>query len=83
MYTQQAGFSNGAFKVYWFYNQTTDTIHFKVEVMTTGWVGFGITVNNVSSGIMNGFDIVTGGVAADGNGSITVIIATQVLKRNY
>ena len=48
--------------LYWNYSIAAGTIHFAVNVSTTGWVGFGVSPN----GQMPGSDVVIGWVAADG-----------------
>ena len=48
--------------LYWNYSITAGTIHFAVNVSTTGWVGFGVSPNRQ----MPGSDVVIGWVAADG-----------------
>ena len=52
------------------YNLNTDTIHFKVQVTTTGWIGFGFTAKNTTD--MEDIDIVIGGVMADGSSFLEV-----------
>ena len=48
--------------LYWNYSVAAGTIHFAVNVSTTGWVGFGVSPN----GQMPGSDVVIGWIAADG-----------------
>ena len=55
--------------LYWNYSITAGTIHFAVNVSTTGWVGFGVSPN----GQMPGSDVVIGWVAADGKSYFHVI----------
>ena len=49
--------------LYWNYSIAAGTIHFAVNVSTTGWVGFGVSPN----GQMPGSDVVIGWVADDGS----------------
>ena len=51
-----------SYEFYWNYSIATGTIHFAVNVSTTGWVGFGVSPN----GQMPGSDVVIGWIAADG-----------------
>ena len=48
------------YELYWNYSVAAGTIHFAVNVSTTGWVGFGVSPN----GQMPGSDVVIGWVAA-------------------
>ena len=48
--------------LYWNYSIAARTIHFAVNVSTTGWVGFGVSPD----GQMPGSDVIIGWVAADG-----------------
>ena len=50
------------YSLYWNYSTAAGTIHFAVNVSTTGWVGFGVSPN----GQMPGSDVVIGWVADDG-----------------
>ena len=52
--------------LYWNYSIGAGTIHFAVNVSTTGWVGFGVSPN----GQMPGSDVVIGWVAADGQRTV-------------
>ncbi|KAJ8009680.1 hypothetical protein DPEC_G00094020 [Dallia pectoralis] len=45
----------------WGFSEVQDTITFQLTVKTTGWVGFGFSLN----GEMNGADIVIGGVGSN------------------
>ena len=51
------------YELYWNYSIAAETIHFAVNVSTTGWVGFGLSPN----GQMPGSDVVIGWIAADGS----------------
>ena len=55
--------------LYWNYSIAAGTIHFAVNVSTTGWVGFGVSPN----GQMPGSDVVIGWVAANGKAYFHVI----------
>ena len=54
---------NSAYKLYWSFNREEKTIRFAVRVVTTGWVGFGLS----PSGQMPNSDVVIGWV--DNNGA--------------
>ena len=60
---------NGNYNVSWTFNSSTDTLHFMVEVRTTGWVGFGVATQAPTN--MMGYDVGVGGVFS-GSGYITV-----------
>ena len=50
-----------------------DTLHFMVEVMATGWIGFGFsTVQPPTSPSMTGYDVAIAMVDAAGTGNLTV-----------
>ena len=57
--------------LYWNYSIPAGTIHFAVNVSTTGWVGFGVSPN----GQMPGSDVVIGWVAASGKTYFHVTVA--------
>jgi len=56
------------FKLYWSVKDTDKSMHFAVEVNTTGWVGFGISAG--LSGSMKGADMVVGWVDSQGKGHL-------------
>ena len=56
------------YKLYWSVDRADKSISFAVEVLTTGWVGFGISSGN---GKMKGSDLVIGWVK-DCKGYLTV-----------
>ena len=58
------------FKLYWSVKDTDKSMHFAVEVNTTGWVGFGISAG--LSGSMKGADMVVGWVDSQGKGHLQV-----------
>ena len=58
------------YKLYWSVKDVDNSIHFAVEVNTTGWVGFGISAG--LSGSMKGADIVIGWVDSQGKGHLQV-----------
>ena len=58
------------YELYWNYSVAAGTIHFAVNVSTTGWVGFGVSPN----GQMPGSDVVIGWVAAGGKSYFHVSI---------
>ena len=60
--------------LYWNYSIADGTIHFAVNISTTGWVGFGVSPN----GQMPGSDVVMGWVAADGTTYFHVSIAIHL-----
>ena len=50
-----------------------DTLHFMVEVMATGWIGFGFsTIQPPTTPSMTGYDVAVAMVDAAGMGNITV-----------
>ena len=53
-------FNNGNYNVSWIYNSETDRLHFMIDVMATGWVGFGVA-RRAPTG-MQGYDVAVGGV---------------------
>ncbi|XP_078343057.1 uncharacterized protein LOC144628816 [Oculina patagonica] len=59
-------FNNGNYNVSWMYDNNTDRLHFVTEVMTTGWVGFGVATRAPNA--MIGYDVAVGGVLSDGTG---------------
>ena len=58
------------YKLYWSVKDADKSIHFAVEVNTTGWVGFGISAG--LSGNMKGADIAMGWVDSSGRGHLKV-----------
>ncbi len=52
------------------FNSSMDTLHFLVEVKTTGWIGFGIA-NQAPNNMMN-YDVAVGGVFLNGTGYLKV-----------
>lgn len=53
-------FHNGNYNMSWMFNSSMDTLHFLVEVRTTGWIGFGIA-SQAPNRMMN-YDVAVGGV---------------------
>ena len=53
---------DGNYNVSWMFNSSMDTLHFMVEVRTTGWIGFGIAT--VAPNAMQNYDVAVGGVSA-------------------
>ena len=51
----------GLYELYWTFDNEKETISFAVLVETTGWVGFGLSYDN----LMANSDIVIGWVAGD------------------
>ncbi len=64
--------NNGKYNVSWMYNSSTDRIHFVTEVMTTGWVGFGVATRAPTG--MVGYDVAVGGVFSNGTGYLAVML---------
>ena len=65
--------NNGNYNVSWMHNTTMDTLHFMVEVMATGWIGFGFsTAMPPTTPNMMGYDVAVAMVNAAGVGTITV-----------
>ena len=60
---------NGNYNASWTFNSSTDTLHFMLEVRTTGWVGFGVATQAPTN--MMGYDVAVGGVF-NGSGYIRV-----------
>ena len=56
---QMESLNNGAYKVMWKYDMLMDTFMFNVTVNATGWVAFGVSK---TFGMMNGYDVIIGGV---------------------
>ena len=52
--------NDGNYNVSWMYNSETDRLHFMIDVMATGWVGFGVA-RRAPTG-MQGYDVAVGGV---------------------
>ena len=52
--------NDGNYNVSWMYNSETDRLHFMIDVMATGWVGFGVA-RSAPTG-MQGYDVAVGGV---------------------
>ena len=52
---------DGNYNVSWMFNSSMDTLHFMVEVRTTGWIGFGIAT--VAPNAMQNYDVAVGGVS--------------------
>ena len=63
--------NNGNYNASWMFNSYTDTLHFMVEVRTTGWIGFGVA--NRAPTNMVGYDVGVGGVY-NGSGYLRVNI---------
>ena len=63
-------FHNGNYNMSWMFNSSTDTLHFLVEVRSTGWIGFGIA--NQAPNNMSGYDVAVGGVLSNGAGYLKV-----------
>ena len=61
---------NEMYKLYWSVKDGDKSIHFAVEVKTTGWVGFGISVG--LTGKMMDADIVIGFVDSKGQARLDV-----------
>ncbi len=68
-------FNNGNYNVSWMYDNSTDRIHFVTEVMTTGWVGFGVATRAPNN--MFGYDVAVGGVL-NGTGYLAVMFFYSV-----
>ncbi|XP_078365416.1 uncharacterized protein LOC144649726 isoform X1 [Oculina patagonica] len=58
-------YDNGNYNVSWTFNETSDRLYFKVEVNTTGWVGFGLA--NEAPTNMTDYDVAVGGVYDNGS----------------
>ena len=55
--------SNGMYELFWNFDLDAQTIAFAVRVMTSGWVGFGVSPN----GQMPGSDLIVGWVDDEGS----------------
>lgn len=64
-------FDDGNFNVSWMHNQTTDLLHFALDVNTTGWVGFGFTFTPPPQNMVN-YDVVVGGRTSAGRNYFNV-----------
>jgi len=65
--------NNGKYNVSWMHNTSMDTLHFMVEVMATGWIGFGFsTVQPPTTPSMMGYDVAVAMVDAGGMDTLTV-----------
>ncbi|CAH3193533.1 unnamed protein product [Porites evermanni] len=53
--------NNGNYNVSWVYNNSMDTLHFMVEVKTTGWIGFGVATQ--APNMMMNYDVAVGGAS--------------------
>ena len=53
--------NDGNYNVSWVYNNSMDTLHFMVEVKTTGWIGFGVATQAPNT--MMHYDVAVGGVS--------------------
>lgn len=62
-------FDNGSYNMSWMFNSSMDTLHFLVEVRTTGWIGFGVATQAPNN--MTGYDVAVGGVL-NGTGYLKV-----------
>ena len=67
-FVNSVSFNNGNYNVSWMFNSSTDTLHFMVQVRTTGWIGFGVAQTPFN---MLGYDVVVGGVS-NGSGYLKV-----------
>lgn len=61
---QMVSFDEGNFNVSWTFNQSSDKFEFLVDVRSTGWVGFGFSLNP-PPGMIN-YDVAVGGVFSNG-----------------
>ena len=68
--------NNGNYNASWMYNSSMDTLHFMVEVRTTGWIGFGVATQAPNN--MIGYDVAVGGVRT-GVGYLKVIVSLFVV----
>ena len=53
-------FDNFNYNVSWMFNSSMDTLHFMVEVRSTGWIGFGVATQAPNT--MIDYDVAVGGV---------------------
>lgn len=63
-----------AFKMYWVYNDGTNTVNFVLEVSTLGWVGFGFA-NKINR--MKNYDVIVGKIE-NGRGWLTVSSSLRI-----
>ncbi|XP_031570452.1 uncharacterized protein LOC116304803 [Actinia tenebrosa] len=56
VYTNHTTMDDGKYKLWWTFNNATDTFYFKVEAEALGWIGFGITLLYGEDWMMNGMD---------------------------
>jgi hypothetical protein len=64
------------YELYWNFSIAAGTIHFAVNVSTTGWVGFGVSPN----GQMPGSDVVMGWITADGSNYFHVSLCLKFIR---
>ena len=70
-------FNGGKYNVSWMYNTSMDTLHFMVEVISTGWIGLGFAKEvPPDTSTMVGYDVAVAMVNASGQGTITVKYST-------
>jgi len=68
-FVNSISFNNGNYNASWVFNSSTDTLHFVVQVRTTGWIGFGVATQAPAG--MQGYDVAVGGVF-NGSGYLKV-----------
>lgn len=61
MFSNMLTLNDGKYNVSWNFNATSDTLEFLVEVMTVGWVGFGVA--EAPAERMENYDVAIGGVS--------------------
>ena len=74
-YSHTESLDGTAYKAHWKFDNETETFYFKVEVNTTGWVGFGVSrlllpqIEGLqwNRNSMDHYDVIVGGV--DDNGT--------------
>ena len=73
-------YDDGKFVAYFALDNQTDLLHFKLEVMTQGWLSFGFTTIPDN---MNNYDVAIGGVNAAGTGYLKVLVCVCLCVYSY
>ena len=71
MFSETIILNDGNYNVSYNFNESADTIEVLLQVKTTGWVGFGFSLNSPPPS-MNGYDVAVGGVLSNGTGYLQV-----------
>ena len=85
-YSHTALLNGAAYIAHWMFDNETETFYFKVDVNTTGWVGFGVSqlLFPTQAGLewnrnsMDHYDVIVGGVYDNGTGYYKVSVLDGV-----